>query len=160
MDQTNSMGLWTHANEFYQASCILVQPENEGLLHPSYYLVSHSIELALKAFLRGNGVSLEDLKNQRKFGHDLEKVFNKCIQLGLESFLPITEKDKFAIITINDYYKTKELEYIVTGFKRYPKMELLTSFNARLLDSIRQFCFDKMNIHVARTDNMPLEPIR
>ena len=160
MDQTNSMGLWTHANEFYQASCILVQPENEGLLHPSYYLVSHSIELALKAFLRGNGVSLEDLKNQRKFGHDLEKVFNKCIQLGLESFLPITEKDKFAIITIYDYYKTKELEYIVTGFKRYPKMELLTSFNARLLDSIRQFCFDKMNIHVARTDNMPLEPIR
>jgi hypothetical protein len=159
MDRTNSMGLWTHANEFYQASCILLQPNNEGLLDPSYYLVSHSIELALKAFLRGSGVSLDDLKNPRKFGHDLNKGLNKSIRLGLKSFLPITEKDIFAISTINDYYKAKELEYIVTGFKRYPKMELLTSFNGRLLDAINQFCFDKMNIHVTGADNMPLEPI-
>ena len=87
MDRTNSMGLWTHANEFYQASCILVRPENEGLLHPSYYLVAHSIELAFKAFLRGNGLSLDDLKDPKKLGHNLEKILEKAVQLGLGKLL-------------------------------------------------------------------------
>ena len=154
------MGLWTHANEYYHASCILVRPENDGLLHPSYYLVSHSIELALKAFLRGNGVSLDELKNQKKLGHDLEKILDRAVQLGLGTFLSITEKDKFAIIAINDYYKGKELEYIVTGYKQFPKIELLTSFSGRLLETIRQFCSHRMNINVPTTDNPPLEPNR
>lgn len=158
MNQTNSMGLWTHANEFYHAVLVLVRPENDGLLHPSYYLTSHSIELALKAFLRGNGVSLDDLKNQKKLGHDLEKILNNATYLGLGTFLEITEKDKFAVYAINDYYKGKELEYIVTGFKRFPKIELLISFNGRLLDAIKQFCFQRMNINTTTTDNMPLEP--
>jgi hypothetical protein len=160
MDKTSSMGLWTHANEFYLASRVLAQPDNSHLMHPSYYLISHSIELALKAFLRGNGLSLDELKNYKKLGHDLQKLLEKAVSLELELYLTLSQKDEFAISTINEYYKNKELEYIVTGKKSYPKIEFLISFNGKLLNGIRQFCFDRMDHHVQKPDNHPLEPIR
>jgi hypothetical protein len=150
MNRTNSMGLWTHAQEFYVASCVLVQPEHSHLIDPSYYLISHSIELALKAFLRGNGISLDELKNFKKLGHDLEKLLERAVSLELELYLMLSQKDKFAISEINEYYKNKELEYIVTGYKSYPKIEFLISFNGKLLNGIRQFCFDRMDHHLQK----------
>lgn len=148
MDRTNSMGLWSYANSFYMASCELVESKNQQVIDPIYYLVSHSIELSLKAFLRGNGISLEDLKNYNKIGHDLEKMLAKSMALGLETYIELTESDHLVINMINHYYKNKELEYIVTGTKSYPHIESLLQLNERILNSIRLFCFHSMKCNV------------
>jgi hypothetical protein len=141
-DRTNSLGLWTEAHQFYTASNILINSKNSDVVTPSYYLACHSIELALKAFLRGNGMSLEELKC-RKIGHDLEKALAQAISSGLESYIVLTEADHLAIQTINVPYKSKELEYIVTGPKSYPLIEHLLTLNSDLLNNIKSFCIDK-----------------
>lgn len=49
---------------------------------PRYFLLCHSIELALKAWLMLHGKSAAKL--QKKFGHDLEKLLKHAEQCGLQ----------------------------------------------------------------------------
>lgn len=141
------MGLWTYSHSFFNAAQELVQSGNAAVLSPSYYLIAHALELSLKAFLRGKGATLDDLKNYRKFGHDLNKCLAGAIKHGLEEFIQLTEEENASIELINDYYKEKELEYIKTGFKTYPKIEILLSLEERLLSEIRTFCFETRDLH-------------
>ena len=39
---------------------------------PTFFLACQALELYLKAFLRCKGVSVEDLKKSKIFGHDLQ----------------------------------------------------------------------------------------
>ena len=147
MDRTSSMGLWTYSHNFMIAASELVKLNNDHTDGPAYYLISHSIELSLKAFLRGSGLSLDELKSWKNLGHDLCKCLSKAEALGLNYYIDILDIEKWAISKINDYYSEKELEYIVVGYKQYPKIDLLISFNEKLLSAIRQFCFDKRDLH-------------
>jgi len=62
-DRTNSMGLWTYAKSYLDAANTVASSADRGLIPtPAYYLVCHSIELILKAFLRGSGAELEELR--------------------------------------------------------------------------------------------------
>ncbi len=132
------MGLWTYAQDFLQAATVLVRPNQ--ISTPAYYLVCHSIELALKAFLRGNSVSLAKLK---KIGHDLEEALRQCNSLGLSSYCSLSKKQILSIQLMNQYYEAKELEYIVTGFKQYPEIGLLITASQTLLQGVRPFCFER-----------------
>ena len=49
---------------------------------PRYFLFCHAIELALKAFLALHGLTQDELA-QKPYGHDLEALMNKAVQLGL-----------------------------------------------------------------------------
>lgn len=144
MDRTPSMGLWTYAWYFHKAARVLIDSNSPHVDTPAYYLISHSIELFIKAFLRGSGLSIDELK---ALGHNLDKCLEKAISLGLESYMDISDLDKFAVSAINPYYQEKELEYIKTGFKQLPKIALLVSFADNLLDGTRQFCRDQTRIH-------------
>jgi len=55
-----------------------------------YYLLCHSIELSLKCFLLGKGVSKEELKDFRKYGHHLIKLITQARELGIDSLVTIT----------------------------------------------------------------------
>lgn len=136
IDRTNSMGLWTYARYYLLAAEKLSQSNEISI--PAYYLVSHSIELALKAFLMGSGFPLQKLKNM---GHDLEKALRCCDSLGLSSYCNFSDEQKFAIKLINQHYETKELEYIKTGYKQYPQIKLLVTASQTLLGGLKQFCF-------------------
>jgi hypothetical protein len=48
---------------------------------PRYFLLSHSIELALKAFLAARGKSSKELR--KEFGYDLNKLLKEAIKCGL-----------------------------------------------------------------------------
>jgi HEPN domain-containing protein len=48
---------------------------------PRYFLLSQSIELALKAFLAARGKSSVELR--KEFGHDLKKLLKEAINCGL-----------------------------------------------------------------------------
>jgi len=47
----------------------------------SYHLHMHSIELALKAFLRANGTTNDQLK--RLYSHNLTTLLEKCTEYGI-----------------------------------------------------------------------------
>ena len=56
-------------------------PETPPPSWPRYFLLSHAIELALKALLKLHGESEGDLR--LKFGHDLKKLLKRAKKLGL-----------------------------------------------------------------------------
>ena len=43
-----------------------------------YFVIWCSIELSLKAFLRVNDVSTKDLRNMKKYGHNIISLLNKA----------------------------------------------------------------------------------
>jgi hypothetical protein len=76
-DRSPALGLWNFAWEYAEAAKKVVgEPE---LKHVAYYLICHSIELALKAFLRAKGKEMDDLK---KLGHNLEATLREAERLG------------------------------------------------------------------------------
>lgn len=145
MDRTSSMGLWTQSHDFMVAASDLTKQNNAQTNGPAYYLVSHAIELSLRAFLRGSGLSLETLK--KKLGHDLSKCLSQAELHNLDKYVEISDSERSAIEKINDYYIEKDLEYISVGYKEYPQINLLITFNKNLLNTIKQFCFDKRGLH-------------
>ena len=49
---------------------------------PRYFLLCHAIELALKAYLALYGFTQDELQNE--FRHNLEKLLDKAVELGLQ----------------------------------------------------------------------------
>jgi hypothetical protein len=49
---------------------------------PTYFLLSHALELSLKAYLAARGVEINDLIN---FGHNLQVAYDRALELGFRS---------------------------------------------------------------------------
>ncbi len=81
-----------------------------------YYLLSHSIELGMKAILREKGYTRKKLIN---IGHDLEKLINVLHENGI--LIDVASMKRTFIL--NDYYRTKQFEYPQTGYKELPSLD-------------------------------------
>jgi hypothetical protein len=100
--RTTPIGLARYSREFFD--CALAADEEEGQKPgfeiiapiPIMYLLGHSIELILKAFLAYHGVPLRDLR--KKYGHDLEKCFKKAKELGLNNYIFLDEVEVEAFL--------------------------------------------------------------
>ena len=55
--RTTSAGLWTLGEAYFQTAEYIPEGKRQ-LSSPCYYLISHSIELTLKAFLRAKGIDV------------------------------------------------------------------------------------------------------
>jgi len=139
-NRTTPLGLVRYADEFREAAIAVddslgKKPGFEIVAPiPVLYLVGHSIELSLKAFLLYKGVTLNDLKIN--FGHDLGKCYMKAQELGLLNFVKFENEENEAFDVLNDLYSTKQLEYIVTGSKQFPVFGLIQTFSKKLLDTL------------------------
>jgi hypothetical protein len=100
------------ASEFERAYHAV--PETPPFSWPRYFLLCHSIELALKAWLVAHGTSEDDL--QKKFGHDLIKLLEHAENCGLE-LEPDTQD---AIKALAEAHKKH--------WARYPKPEVTRVF--------------------------------
>jgi len=109
------LGLVTDAKDMLKAAEILHQCGEWKVLMPTYYLLGHATQVALKAFLLAHGDALDKLKN--RYGHDIAK--------SAKSVLPLVQEHLPEIELLNFYYKAKELEYRVTGAKSFPTKERL-----------------------------------
>lgn len=108
----NSLLFHEHANSFFEASKAL-QSANFADRLPICFLWGRSIELALKAFLLKNGITVDVLK--KNFKHDLNKLLKEAEKHNISEYIgkdPII----WAIVrVINASYKTKEYEYRADG---------------------------------------------
>lgn len=126
-----SKGLITYAWDYYKSFEILQKeiPKELEKYEVKYYLLCHSIELGMKAYLREKGYTRKQLMG---FGHDLEKLLG---QLYKEGVVINVDSVKRTFI-LNDYYMNKMFEYPQTGYKSMPSLEHMKSYVKLLLDMV------------------------
>ena len=134
--RTTPAGLWTLADEFFRTVEYIPEGKRRHS-SPCYYLLSHSIELTLKAFLRAKGCTIPELI---KIGHDLGELLRHAELSGICGVVALEERHLDAIEIANAIYKEKEWEYRKRGFKEYPIIDDLYSFARALLDGTRGKC--------------------
>lgn len=118
-----AIGLIKYAFDYQKAYTLLQEQEKrvQHLYQVKYYLVCHSIELVLKAFLRMRGYSRKQIID---FGHDLESLLN---ELYTEHSLFVDEDSAIRIKSANKYYSSKQHEYPRVGMKELPSITELSS---------------------------------
>ncbi len=140
------MGISNDAREFLDAAH-LVRREKPEWFAPTYFLVCQSMELSLKAYLRGSGYSDNQL---RRLGHDLDASVAAARAAGVESHVRLNEADMAAVAMINAYYHSKDLQYSTSGYKSYPPPDMLLALAERLWESLRAHCIQHRDHHVGR----------
>lgn len=108
----------------------------------AYYLLGHSIELSLKAFLFGRGVKYNKLRN-RSYGHDLDKLITESRKrrLGIQVKLTPNEVELIKLLSIS--YSAKLLEYTEVGYYKLPEYGVLHEIATKLVVGIRPYAYKK-----------------
>jgi len=112
--------LFSLSDEFLEAARVLqaTPPIRVKYSAAVYYLLGHSVELMLKAFLYKCGVPVGEL---RKLNHDLRKVVARARDKGLPETICLEQTLQLA-----DAYKDKSFEYRTRTKKSFPAVDLLT----------------------------------
>ena len=136
------LGFHRYASEFLRAAQGF--KINDGFSPVPYYLICRSMELALKAFLLAKGFPKKKLK-ERNLGHDLKKVLNKAIPMGLDKIVSITPQHKEELRKANNYYASKGFEYFevtkaATGYPNLPDLRVLSDFASLLVTKLKPLC--------------------
>lgn len=102
------------------------KPAMTSLYQIKLFLLCHSLELVTKAYLRHHGYSREKLLN---FKHDLISILMEA----QKKFNFIIDKTEISyILSVNHYYKTKQFEYIQTGYKEHVGLDDLEKIVIKL----------------------------
>lgn len=111
--------LYSLSDEFLEAARVLqsTSPTRVNFSSATYYLLGHSAELMLKAFLFKHGVAIAELKN---INHNLEKLVCRAKEKGLPEKVHLHQ-----VIGLADTYKDKSFEYRTRKRKTFPDLELL-----------------------------------
>lgn len=112
--------LYSLSDEFLEAAVVLqnTPPIRINYSSAAYYLLGHSAELMLKAFLYSHGVTISELK---EMGHDLEKLATASTKKGLHKTVSLNQIRQLA-----ENYRDKSLEYRKRKKKIFPDLEHLT----------------------------------
>lgn len=136
-----------YGEDFYQACRSHI---SDNRFSPAqYYLACRSIELSLKAFLLLKGVPRSDLK-AKPLGHDLARIYEKCVRLGLEEFIVLSRQQKDDIQELNKWYARKgfeyfELESLTSDFNLLPSVFTVLELANGLILALKQPCKDEAN---------------
>ena len=141
MDQVTAAGLWRFSSDYCDAAFETQRSKGNAFFDPTYYLHGHSIELALKGFLRGRGTSAKVLKD--KYGHNLKLLLTECSRRKLGSVVSLPHDEKKVICLLGETYSRKRFEYILTGTIRVPPLIGLRFVNRKLVSGLRDFCILK-----------------
>lgn len=115
-ERTSAQGLLNYAKEYYSAYELIQgqQPDFVKFFAVKYYLLCHSLELTMKAWLKKKGATYKQIKSM---GHDLEKIM---IVLHDDHDLLFDAASQEMISLVNQYYSKKEFEYALRGSKSVP----------------------------------------
>lgn len=142
LDRYPAWGLHDFAWQYAEAAKkIACEP---GLSDVAFFLTCHSIELALKAFLRAKGWEIDDLRRFGRNGHDLPLALQAAEKAGLDEFLSIKRKFRICLMVLNESYAVKDFEYIcicqaLDSTKKLRHLKVLLDGGVELLASTRAF---------------------
>lgn len=139
--RTTAVGLARYARDYLEAA--LVVDEHLGKRPhylrvapiPAYFLLTHALELTLKAYLRAAGLTVEQL-SYRPLGHDLRALYSKARDLGLPALYELTEEDSSALHLLAELNEGHQLRYIETGAKTFPSWAIAEPFVVRLHQAV------------------------
>jgi hypothetical protein len=126
--------LFALSGEFLEAARVLqaTPPTRIGYSSVIYYLLGHSAELMLKAFLYKHGQTIIDL---RRLNHDLRKLASRAREAGLTDRVQLDQ-----ILCLGAAYKEKVFEYRVKRRNAFPSLDLLT----KEIERLQSVVFDKL----------------
>jgi hypothetical protein len=155
LDRTTAIGTARFAHEFLSAAirehASAHSPVDADISStPALYLMGHGIELALKAFLLGNGMTARELRKMGQNGHDLIEAFNEAISRGLDCQLSDEQGELAALQVLNDRYYAKEFEYITTGATRVPRFSVLSAVAYKLYNTVASSVGYKETLEASR----------
>lgn len=123
--RTTAVGLARYAKEYLEAAIVVNQElgKDKAFTHvspmPAHFLLTHGIELTLKAYLRHAGLTVEQL-GARDLSHGLKALYARACELGLGDLYQMTAEDAEALellVAVNEFH---QLRYIQTGLKTFP----------------------------------------
>lgn len=133
-DRTNPLGLFHFARSYWQSGVILHQAHAK-VTHrdaPVTLLLAHAFELYLKAFLRLQGLSVNEVKTG--FGHDFRKLVGEAEARGLR----FDDDDKEVAQILTEQESIRRSRYIETGPSRRPTLRALSQTCYSLDKSLSQ----------------------
>ncbi len=139
ISRTSAEGLARYARDYFDAA---VAADDVLGMRPGYeivapvpvmFLVAHSIELSLKAYLLFKGKSLSDIK---KLSHKLNDCWDEAKIYAVEDHVTLTTDEIDVLNLIHNLHASTELKYIKTGFKNFPMFGPLHKLAKKLMDVI------------------------
>jgi hypothetical protein len=142
-DHPPPIGILLFGESFLKAAEFLQESIQNGPLRlrfdaPVYQLLTHSIELMLKAYLRAQGISAEDLRV--KYGHGLQKLYAACGEAGLILSRDERVRADILIDWVGQIGKLHDFRYFAMGYKQYPGIQDLERLGRELFAAIRPHC--------------------
>ncbi|MBL6948734.1 MAG: hypothetical protein ISR51_08660 [Rhodospirillales bacterium] len=131
--------MWRYGNDFRKAANAVLSIYSDRVFMPYYFLLGQSVELSLKAFLLGPGVSLKELRS-RKYGHDLEALLVEARRHRLGIEVKLSSIDCAVIRLLNIEYLGKRFQYIQTGTMQIPEVKLAQEVADKLSLGLEGFC--------------------
>jgi hypothetical protein len=154
-DRLTSSILWGNANDYVLAAESIINHEKDRLgelplqfMAPVCFLIGAGIELGLKAFLRGKGLSYKELKNV--VGHNLLRAYICALKQKLKKHFQLERKYRETLFRLNNGYSIindREFVYSTIGYKKYPHPKAAISLAKELLSKIHDECIKNMNFH-------------
>jgi len=138
-ERTTPYGLWRYGNDFRRAAVTVYAEHRTVGFMPLYFLLGQSIELSLKAFLLARGLPLNELR-RKKYGHNLEKLLNEALERGLSRQVELEQEHVAAINLLGIEYLARQFQYINTGSKVLPEVQLVVGAAEALSRGLEQFC--------------------
>lgn len=132
-----SLGLLRVAGYFLKATRKLLPNVDGDLGKPIYNNIGLSLELGLKAFLRGKGLPVKKLI---KYGHNLDNLYRRSIELGINELVQLTPIDAGRISRLNFHYQENLTRYPAVGLSIWPSPEELIDTADRIIQGIQEFC--------------------
>ena len=140
------LGLHLYAESFL-AAARAIPPQSDRPFDPARpYLLCHSIELGLKAFLSLHGTAMLDMAENPQ-GHNLGTILQRADEQGLKTASSLTATHRAAIRSAELYYSGKLFEYpavgeALAGYPGMPPLDELLRAATILVDELRQSCRD------------------
>ena len=153
MGTNNSFGFWSYSKQFLVAADAVQSAHDSnaktsrGIKQismfesslPAYYLIGHSIELSLKAFLVARGCPVNELRKANKYGHNLDALLSEARRRKLGREVTLNRNAEKAIRMLSPTYKGKRLEYMEYGKYRLPQYRFMRAVAKNLLDGLHRY---------------------
>lgn len=135
--RTTATGLWRFADEYRLAAETVQAASGDKFSAPAMYLIAHSVELGLKAFLRSRGATLGDLMDA---GHSLQDLYDEAMRRHLQWLWPEAGMAAETIQQLDEVNRNHAMRYIINGSTKAPQWWTVSACAFGLVKTLQRHC--------------------